>query len=271
MRHLIRLKCNPLSGKQLIWLIILLYLLTLHSSKILDLNAQTAWRRCARHCVCLVVAGQCFKLDPSLGSLPDLVFVKGCGGGAELTSEPRAAEAAHVSYSWSNAVITDATRLHSQSRVMCSVTSSYVDAEKRRRLREMILNYMMNSVGRIWAALNPNFCCKTPWINTTSSLIAHIPNWFCCVPAASLQSALHGKENWFSQLFGIFGVNLALICSNLVLLQAAAAALQRMIIKFEPRVSAVEQAPGIPDGANNHDPRTLKMGGKWWMMHIFLL
>lgn len=49
-------------------------------------------------------------------------------------------------------------------------------------------------------------------------------------------------------------MNLTLICSNLVLLQAAAAALQHMIIKFEPPVSAVEQAPGIPDGANNHDP-----------------
>lgn len=68
-------------------------------------------------------------------------------------------------------------------------------------------------------------------------------------------------------------MNLTLICSNLVLLQAAAAAaaLQHMIIKFEPPVSAVEQAPGIPDGANNHDPNPWKWeeNGRW--MHIFLL
>lgn len=54
MRHLIRLKCNPLSGKQLIWLIILLYLRTLCGFKILDLNTQTAWGRCALDFVCLV-------------------------------------------------------------------------------------------------------------------------------------------------------------------------------------------------------------------------
>lgn len=42
MRHLIRLKRNPLSDKQLIWLIILLYLGS-RGFKILDLNTQTAW------------------------------------------------------------------------------------------------------------------------------------------------------------------------------------------------------------------------------------
>lgn len=74
MRHLIRLKCNPLSGKQLIWLIILDYLLTLHSAKIPDLNTQTAWGRFAWDSVRLLVAEKCFNLDPSLGFLPDLVF-----------------------------------------------------------------------------------------------------------------------------------------------------------------------------------------------------
>lgn len=74
MRHLIRLKCNPLSGKQLIWLIILLYLRTLRGFKILDLNTQTGWGRCAPDFVCLVGAEKYFTLDPSPGFLPNLVL-----------------------------------------------------------------------------------------------------------------------------------------------------------------------------------------------------
>lgn len=56
VRHLIRLNCNPLIGKQLIWLIILPYLLTLHSHKIQDFNTQPAWDYCVGGFVCLVMA-----------------------------------------------------------------------------------------------------------------------------------------------------------------------------------------------------------------------
>lgn len=56
VRHLIRLRSNPLSGKQLIWLIILLYLLTPHSQKILDFSTQPAWDHCAVGFECLVMA-----------------------------------------------------------------------------------------------------------------------------------------------------------------------------------------------------------------------
>lgn len=117
VRHLIRLKCNPLRGKQLIWLIILLYLLTLHSSKILDLNTQTAWGRSAWGLVRLVVAEKCFKLHPSLGFMPDLVFVKGSNKNTQLMRQPSATEATfgaglRISYSRSNIAIADATDLH---------------------------------------------------------------------------------------------------------------------------------------------------------------
>lgn len=107
MRHLIRLKCNPLSGKQLIWLIILLYLRTFRGFKILDLNTQTAWRRCAPDFECLVGAEKYFTLDPSLGFPPDFVLMlKGRKKKAELISEP-----------WE----TDATfsvRLHTQGQIL---------------------------------------------------------------------------------------------------------------------------------------------------------
>lgn len=76
MRHLIRLKYNPLSGKQLIWPIILPYLLTPHSHKILDFNTQPAWDYCAEGFVCLVMAEKYLMFDPPLAVQLDLVFNK---------------------------------------------------------------------------------------------------------------------------------------------------------------------------------------------------
>lgn len=77
VRHLIRLKCNPLSGKQLIWLIILPYLLTPRSHKILDFNTQPAWDYCAEGFVCLVMVEKYLMFDPPLAVRLDLVFNKG--------------------------------------------------------------------------------------------------------------------------------------------------------------------------------------------------
>lgn len=77
VRHLIRLKCNPLNGKQLIWLIILLYLLTPRSHKILDFNTQPAWDYCAEGFVCLVMVEKYLMFDPPLAVRLDLVFNKG--------------------------------------------------------------------------------------------------------------------------------------------------------------------------------------------------
>lgn len=80
MRHLIRLKRNPLSGKQLIWLIIRYYLLTPHSHKILDFDTQPAWDYCAEGFVRLVMAGKYLMFDPPLARCScvqhDLVFNK---------------------------------------------------------------------------------------------------------------------------------------------------------------------------------------------------
>lgn len=81
VRHLIRLKRNPLSGKQLIWLIILHYLLTPHTHKILDFNTQPAWDYCAEGFVRLVMAEKYLMFDPPLAWCSyvqhDLVFNKG--------------------------------------------------------------------------------------------------------------------------------------------------------------------------------------------------
>lgn len=66
VRHLIRLKHNPLRGKQLICLIILHYLLTPHSHKILDFNTQPAWDHCAEGFVCLVMAEKYLMFEPPL-------------------------------------------------------------------------------------------------------------------------------------------------------------------------------------------------------------
>lgn len=81
VRHLIRLKHNPLRGKQLICLIILYYLLTPHSHKILDFNTQPAWGHCAEGFVCLVMAERYLMFEPLLAQCSyvqhDLVFNKG--------------------------------------------------------------------------------------------------------------------------------------------------------------------------------------------------
>lgn len=66
VRHLIRLKHNPLSDKQLIWPIIVCYLLTLYSYKIQDFNTQSAWGHCAKGFLCLVMAVKYLMFDPSL-------------------------------------------------------------------------------------------------------------------------------------------------------------------------------------------------------------
>lgn len=77
MRHLIRLKRNPLSGKHLIWPIILLYLLTPRSHKILDFNTQPAWDHCVDGFARLVMAEKYLTFDPPLAVQLDLVFNKG--------------------------------------------------------------------------------------------------------------------------------------------------------------------------------------------------
>lgn len=81
VRHLIRLKRNPLSGKQLIWLIIRHYLLTPRSHKILDLNTQPAWDYCTQGFVCLVMAEKYLLFDPPVARCScvqcDLIFNKG--------------------------------------------------------------------------------------------------------------------------------------------------------------------------------------------------
>lgn len=76
MRHLIRLKCNPLSGKQLIWVIILPYFLP-YSHKILDFSTQPAWDYCIEGFVCLVMAERYLMFDPPVAVQFDLIFNKG--------------------------------------------------------------------------------------------------------------------------------------------------------------------------------------------------
>lgn len=77
---MIRLKRNPLSGKQLIWPIILHYLLTPCSHQSLDFNTQPAWDCCAEGFVCLVMAEKYLMFDPPLAQCSyvqcDLVFNK---------------------------------------------------------------------------------------------------------------------------------------------------------------------------------------------------
>lgn len=60
VRHLIRLKLNPLRSKQLIWQIIQHHLLTPRCHTMLDFSTQPAWDQCAEGFVCLLMTKKVF-------------------------------------------------------------------------------------------------------------------------------------------------------------------------------------------------------------------